>query len=109
LKSAEELDGARLRTDLLNWDKTFPTKSLPNGIGLEVHTCPFQKGRVKFPHVGEDSILEDGVGLSLSFVPQVDEGGVNDVHSFGMQHRELLLFFFMLCRHWAWCSFGVVR
>jgi hypothetical protein len=26
-----------------------------------------------------------------------------------MQHRELLLFFFMLCRHWAWCSFGVVR
>jgi hypothetical protein len=105
LKSAEELDGDRPRTDLPNWDKTFPTKSLSNGIELGFHTCPFQNSHVEFPCVGEDSILEDDVGLSLSFIPQVDEGGVNGIHFFGLWRRELLLFL-MLHRHWAWCGFG---
>jgi hypothetical protein len=84
----------RPRTDLLNQDKTFPTKSLPNGIKLKVYTYLFQKGRVEFPRVGEDSILEDSVGLPLSVVRQVDEGGVSGVHSFSLWRKNLFLFLF---------------
>jgi hypothetical protein len=34
--------------------------------------------------------------LPLWVVPQVDEGDINDVHSFGLWHRKIFLLLFLL-------------
>ena len=82
-KSTEKLNGERPRTDLPHRNKVLPTKSMPNGIELGVHSCFLEKGRVELLGVGEDSILDESIGLSLPVVPQVDEGGIGVDHPFG--------------------------
>jgi hypothetical protein len=57
---------------------------LPNGIELRVHTYFLEKVWVKLLGVGEDSVLDESVGLSLVITPQVDEGGVDDVQFIGL-------------------------
>jgi hypothetical protein len=57
---------------------------LPNGIELVVHIYFLEKVLVELLGVGEDSVLDESVGLSLAITPQVDEGGLDDVHFFGL-------------------------
>jgi hypothetical protein len=57
---------------------------LPNGIELVVHIYFLEKVLVELLGVGEDSVLDESVGLSLAIIPQVDEGGLDGVHFFGL-------------------------
>jgi hypothetical protein len=76
-KRAKKLDGEGLRAKLCDQHKLLPTKSNPNRNELEIHTCLLHESRVEVPSVGEDSILQESVGLLLSIAPQAEVGGAS--------------------------------
>jgi hypothetical protein len=55
-------------------------------LNSESITCFLEKVQVELLSVGEDSVLDESLGLSLMITPQVDEGGVDGVHFIGLRH-----------------------
>ena len=65
-KSAKKLDGEEPRTVLLNGNEVDPSNCAPNISKVFVHTSFDEEFRIEGSDVDEASVLDDGVGLSLT-------------------------------------------
>jgi hypothetical protein len=97
-KRAKKLDGERPRAKLCNWCKLLPTKSMPNGNELKIHTYLLHDSRVEVPGVSEDSVLQESIGLLLSSTPEAEVGRVIDDLLCGLCLSLLFLLFFIIHR-----------
>ena len=64
-KSAKKLDGEEPRT-VLNGSEVAPSNCVPNISEVLVHTSFDEEFRIEGSGVDEASVLDDGVGLSLT-------------------------------------------
>src|SRR6185503_9811479 len=71
-KSAKKLDGEESRTILLNGNKVIPSNFMPNVREVFVHTYFDEEVRIEGSGVDEASVLEDGVALPFTIIPQVE-------------------------------------
>ena len=72
LKSAKQFNGDETRTILLNGYKTITSNRLPNMSTLNVHTCFLEEVQIEGCVVTKASTLQDGAGLALALVLQVE-------------------------------------
>ena len=113
-KSAKKLDGEESRTILLDGNKIIPSNFMPNVREVFVHTCFDEELWIEGSGVDEASVLDDGVGLSLTSIAQVKVGSILCVNfydlglRFGL-HLFVLFILFVVHHAWAWRRFGGVR
>src|SRR6185437_4860804 len=105
-KSIKKLDGEESRTILLNGNKIIPSNCMPNVREVFVHTYFDEEVRIECSGVDEASVLEDGVALSFTIIPQVEVGGIFciNLYDLGLQFGlHLFVLFFFLIVHHACC------
>ena len=98
LKSAKKLDGEETRTILLNGHKTITSNRLRNMSALNVHTCFLEEVQIEGCVVTKASTLQDGIGLVLAVVFQVEVRHiiVIHLHVLSLWFTDLLLNLFFL-------------